>query len=725
MRVRFAPSPTGVLHIGGARTALYNWLLARGSGGEFVLRIEDTDRERSTPENVEQILDALRWLELDWDEGPLSQWERRERHSEAVQQLLDSGHAYEDEGAVRFRVPDEGEITFQDAVLGDVTNPYSAIKDFVIQRSDGSPLYNLAVAVDDRDMGITHVVRGQDHVSNTPRQLMLLQALGAEPPVYAHIPLLHGPGREEALEAPRRGVGPGGARPGLPARGGAQLHRAARLGLRREHHLHDDRRAGGALRARARVEEPAVFDEQKLRWMNGRYMRELPPDELQRRLEAFYDRELPREIVEISQREDADPGGLLGSRRTTDRRPASTTTRRGSSGGGRRTCERCATPSPARHVGHGDRGALRASSTSWGEAQGGLPADSGGPDRHDGVARDLRIALGAGSRGVPVKGRKSASQSGIRGRLAPGLNLSSSPADTRGDCGSLALHQAGRGQESAARHNEGHGRRLTAAFEALEAFPALAESRNRVLRVVREDRSSVGEVVQAVESDVALVITVLRIANRTAQRKKGKIASIPEAVEILTPEGVETLAARTATFDFFERTPGWDLMPERFRLHAVATQAAADRLARELEYDDRDQVLCSALLHDVGKLVLTHAYPGYPSQIHGAARTPEERLHKERLELGRGPRARGRRARPALGAAEPARHGDRAPSRRRRRRRGRARPARRHAGPLRARPDREPQAAPPGCARVRAHDRAAPLGHVRAAAGQRTGEAQR
>ena len=115
MRVRFAPSPTGVLHIGGARTALYNWLLARGSGGTFVLRIEDTDRERSTPENVEQILDALRWLELDWDEGPLSQSERRERHSEAVERLLESGHAYEDEGAVRFRVPDEGETAFHDA----------------------------------------------------------------------------------------------------------------------------------------------------------------------------------------------------------------------------------------------------------------------------------------------------------------------------------------------------------------------------------------------------------------------------------------------------------------------------------------------------------------------------------------------------------------------------------------------------------------------------------
>jgi putative nucleotidyltransferase with HDIG domain len=184
------------------------------------------------------------------------------------------------------------------------------------------------------------------------------------------------------------------------------------------------------------------------------------------------------------------------------------------------------------------------------------------------------------------------------------------------------------------RHNEGHGRRLTAAFEALEAFPALAESRNRVLRIVREDQTSVGEVVAAVESDVALVITVLRIANRTAQRKKGKIATIPTAVDILSPEGVETLAQRSATFDFFERTPGWDVMPERFRLHAVATQAAADRLAREMEFEDRDELLCSALLHDVGKLVLAHAYPGYPGQVHGTARTPEERIHRERLELG-------------------------------------------------------------------------------------------
>ena len=301
MRVRFAPSPTGVLHIGGARTALYNWLLARGSGGEFVLRIEDTDRERSTPENVELILDSLRWLGLDWDEGPISQWERRERHTAAVEQLLESGHAYEDEGAVRFRVPEEGEITFHDVVLGDVTNPHSAIKDFVIQRSDGSPLYNLAVAVDDRDMGITHVVRGQDHVSNTPRQVMILRGLGEEPPVYAHIPLLHGPDGKK-----------------LSKRHGA----ASVQGVREDGYLPEAVRNYIALLgwgydetttlmttdelverfALERVSKnPAIFDEQKLRWMNGRYMREQPLEDLHRRLEEFYGRDdIPIEIVAIS-----------------------------------------------------------------------------------------------------------------------------------------------------------------------------------------------------------------------------------------------------------------------------------------------------------------------------------------------------------------------------------------------------------------------------------------
>jgi putative nucleotidyltransferase with HDIG domain len=184
------------------------------------------------------------------------------------------------------------------------------------------------------------------------------------------------------------------------------------------------------------------------------------------------------------------------------------------------------------------------------------------------------------------------------------------------------------------RHNEGHGRRLTAAFEALEAFPALAESRNRLLRLVREEQPSVADVVQAVESDVALVIAVLRIANRARSPKKGKVASIPEAVNILTPGGVEALASRTQVYDFFERTPVWDAAHERFRLHAVATQRAADHVAKVLEYKDRNEILVSSLLHDIGKLVLAHAYPGYPRHIHGSARTPEERVQAERRELG-------------------------------------------------------------------------------------------
>ncbi|MBX5469123.1 MAG: HDOD domain-containing protein [Thermoleophilaceae bacterium] len=181
---------------------------------------------------------------------------------------------------------------------------------------------------------------------------------------------------------------------------------------------------------------------------------------------------------------------------------------------------------------------------------------------------------------------------------------------------------------------EGHGRRLTAAFEALESFPALVESRNRLLRVVREERSSVGDLVAAVESDVSLVIAVLRVANRVAGPKNGKITSIPKAIEVLRPAGVEALASRAAVFDFFERTPGWDAQPERFRLHAVATQRAAERVAREVGFEDRDELLVSALLHDIGQLVLVHAYPGFPAQVHGEARTPEERVHRERRELG-------------------------------------------------------------------------------------------
>jgi putative nucleotidyltransferase with HDIG domain len=184
------------------------------------------------------------------------------------------------------------------------------------------------------------------------------------------------------------------------------------------------------------------------------------------------------------------------------------------------------------------------------------------------------------------------------------------------------------------RHNEGHGRRLTAAFEALEDFPALAESRDRLMRLVAAERISPRDVVAAVESDVALVISVLRLANQVEGPTRGRVESVVEAVELLSPEAVQGLAARARTFDFFERSSVWDAAPERFRLHGVATQRAADRLAVEAGYAERDRLMVTALLHDIGKLVLTHAYPGYPAQVHGNARTPEERIHRERRELG-------------------------------------------------------------------------------------------
>ena len=317
MRVRFAPSPTGALHIGGARTALFNWLLARNAGGRFVLRIEDTDRERSTKENVEQILDALRWLELDWDEGPIFQSEREERHREAVQSLLESGRAYRSEatgedvkawkavhgddrgfrgeaqasGAVRLRVPDEGDTAFEDLVVGEVRSPNRSLDDLVIARADGTPLYNLAVAVDDLDLGITHVLRGNDHLTNTAKQLMIIEALGAEPPHYGHVPLLHGPdGRKLSKRHGAASVQELREAGYLPS---AVRNYVALLGWG----AGDDETilATDELVRRFDVtriqRNPAQFDEQKLRWMNGRYMRGLSLGELTAALEQFYGRE--------------------------------------------------------------------------------------------------------------------------------------------------------------------------------------------------------------------------------------------------------------------------------------------------------------------------------------------------------------------------------------------------------------------------------------------------
>jgi putative nucleotidyltransferase with HDIG domain len=181
--------------------------------------------------------------------------------------------------------------------------------------------------------------------------------------------------------------------------------------------------------------------------------------------------------------------------------------------------------------------------------------------------------------------------------------------------------------------NEGHGRRLTKAFEALEAFPALAESRARLLSVVAKDHVATADVVTAVESDVAMLIAVLRLGNQ-AQGGRGRIDTAVAAVELLTPQTVQSLAGRLRTFDFFERSSVWEAAPERFRLHALGTQHAADRIAAEVGFENRDRLTATSLLHDIGKLVLLHAYPGYPAQVHRGARTPEDRIHQERRELG-------------------------------------------------------------------------------------------
>jgi glutamyl-tRNA synthetase len=324
MRVRFAPSPTGALHIGGARTALFNWLLARHAGGTFLLRIEDTDRERSTPENVEQILDALRWLELDWDEGPIFQTERTTRHREVLEALLASGHAYrsnatagdvaaykqlhgaergfrgeerdvsQKDGAVRLRVPDGGATIVHDLIRGDTTFEHVHLDDPVIARADGSVLYNFAVAIDDLDAAITHVVRGEDHLSNTPKQLLVLQAakaagFGSEhpEPLYAHLPLLHGPdgkklskrhGAASVQELREAGYLPEAVRNYLALLGWGAGDDATVLSTEQLVERFELERVN---------RNPARFDEVKLRWLDGIYIRGLPVPELAERVLAY------------------------------------------------------------------------------------------------------------------------------------------------------------------------------------------------------------------------------------------------------------------------------------------------------------------------------------------------------------------------------------------------------------------------------------------------------
>jgi glutamyl-tRNA synthetase len=284
VRVRIAPSPTGLLHIGTAGTALFNWLFARHEGGEFRLRIENTDTSREVAEAVDQIQDSLRWLGLDWD-GPLTfQLDRMDDCRRVAEQLVAEGKAYEDEGAIRFRMPDEGVTAWEDVVRGRVEVANETIEDTVIVRSDGRPTYNFASPMEDVWDGITHVIRGDDHISNTPKQLNIIRAVGAGVPVYAHVPMIFGmDGKKLSKRHGATGLDEFRSAGYLPE---TLMNFLALLGWAPDGETTLMNRE--ELIERFQLERvspsPAQFDYQKLDWMNGVYIRELSEEDFAHRL---------------------------------------------------------------------------------------------------------------------------------------------------------------------------------------------------------------------------------------------------------------------------------------------------------------------------------------------------------------------------------------------------------------------------------------------------------
>jgi len=346
LRLRFAPSPTGYLHVGGARTALFNWLLARKEGGVLALRIEDTDRVRSSEEHTRAILDGLGWLGIEWDEGPFFQSEGLERHEADALTLLESGQAYRDFSttdeatrdrerdqeagrrlrgareradrrssreeealisagtpfAVRFRVP-EGETVWADRVHGEMRFRNEEIDDLVILRSDGTPTYNLAVVSDDADLGITLVLRGDDHLSNTPKQILLYQALGREVPAFAHVPMILGPDGKRLSK--RHGATAVGdyAREGILS--GAMFNFLALLGWSPgdDREVFSRQELVDAFSLERVLKKSSVFDVEKLHWLNGQHLMQTPTEALVTLLEQRL-RELE---IPLSGTGDADP----------------------------------------------------------------------------------------------------------------------------------------------------------------------------------------------------------------------------------------------------------------------------------------------------------------------------------------------------------------------------------------------------------------------------------
>jgi glutamyl-tRNA synthetase len=287
VRVRMAPSPTGFLHIGNVRTALFNWLFARHEGGEFRLRIENTDTSREVAEATDFIQESLRWLGLDWDGAVTFQLDRMSDCAEVAARLVAEGKAYEDEGAIRFRMPDEGTTAWDDVVRGRVEFPSEKLEDLVIVRSDGRPTYNFASPLEDVWDGITHVIRGEDHISNTPKQINIIRAVGADPPVYAHVSHVLGPDGK-GLSKRHGSVSIGDFRhDGYYAP--ALMNFLALLGW-----SYDDKTtimSRDELIERFSLDRvvpsPATFDYQKLDWMNGVYLRALPVERYAEELVAW------------------------------------------------------------------------------------------------------------------------------------------------------------------------------------------------------------------------------------------------------------------------------------------------------------------------------------------------------------------------------------------------------------------------------------------------------
>ncbi len=323
VKVRFAPSPTGYLHIGGARTALFNWLFARHHGGVFVLRIEDTDRSRSTEEYIEAILDGMRWLKLDWDEGPYRQTDRMDIYQRYAQRLIEEGRAYycycspeelekkrqaaiekgltpkydgtcrdlknppsDRPAAIRFRMPEAGHTMVHDLIRGNVSYPNDMFDDFIIVRSDGTPTYNFVVVVDDLEMGITHVIRGDDHLNNTPKQIHIYRALGAEPPQFAHLPMILGPDKTRLSK--RHGATSVQAYREQGYLPDALVNYLVRLGwsygdqeIFTREELIEKFSLDGVSKA------AAVFNPEKLLWLNGQYIKNTPTEELVELVKPF------------------------------------------------------------------------------------------------------------------------------------------------------------------------------------------------------------------------------------------------------------------------------------------------------------------------------------------------------------------------------------------------------------------------------------------------------